>query len=654
VPAEFSIAGAPLGDSAALTAAFGPAFNFPSQDVKFRHGERYASEAANRKFLGIPLGVYLGFTPSFSNNILTFTVDAAFGVCFARVASQDDPRYVVDVIIEADSTLDFSNHTAFPVNVVLKVRGALGLPHSAEISTQTATPTFPTEVLLGIVTGPNTIDVAEPFNRDTPFAYSGAPLGYGFMKDGAVEELLAAIAVSAEVVAARTDLSGFTHPSLVARLDADGAASALAGRLGKENRTIIADDFSIAAPTSTVNISRAFSRFHRNITGFSPIQDFEGFASETRIGAITSGVVPTPSPVGALTDDERNVCAVVDASTRARLTGADRQIAYGRLTYDEISLSGTDITFTNLSTTVTGTGTLFTSEVQPGDIIQDPVSGDFFEVDPLLPISSDTSLDISVAFPNATTPPATAPALRRRFTLDARTRTGPATETAFTIPASTIRVYFNAWQTVEVAQYDSLTEISQAFEETPVPSATTSLVGKALVATGIADGKAGAVFEVQEIGTQVGPNHISSISFSGAASGGSGIADITQRGPTGDKGDPGNPGTPGGVGPQGAQGQGFTNFDTSNLFQESALFVHSSLGSGAQYSFTTTMNGTEILFLTGGNSEWYSPFSFDSDDHWQIDNIEVVSGMQVRLSARVPTGGSPTGEVRFFLNAATR
>jgi len=66
------------------------------------------------------------------------------------------------------------------------------------------------------------------------------------------------------------------------------------------------------------------------------------------------------------------------------------------------------------------------------------------------------------------------------------------------------------------------------------------------------------------------------------------------------------------------------------------------------------MAGSEILFLTGGNSEWYSPFIFDSDDHFQIDNIEIVSGMQVRLSARVPIGGSPAAEVRFFMNAATR
>jgi hypothetical protein len=66
------------------------------------------------------------------------------------------------------------------------------------------------------------------------------------------------------------------------------------------------------------------------------------------------------------------------------------------------------------------------------------------------------------------------------------------------------------------------------------------------------------------------------------------------------------------------------------------------------------MSGSEILFLTGGNSEWYSPFIFDADDHWEITNIEIVSGTQVRLSARVPLGATPAAQVRFFLNAATR
>ena len=650
MPSEFAISESSLSDAASLGAALGPSFVFGQEDVKYRHGERYTSEASNRKFLGIPLGVYLGFVPNFSNDTLTLSPDTDFGYCFARVASQDDPLYILDVIIQEAATLDFTNHNSFPVNVVLKVYGKLGNPHSAEIVTQTAAPVFPTDVLIGVVTAPNTINIAEPFSRNTPFAYSSAPLGYGFMKSGAVEELIAAISLNAEVAAARTDLTGFTHPDLKTRIEADGAASAMADRLGKEMKTILADDFVLGAPTDTINVSRAFSRFHRSITGNTPIQDFDGFASETRVGAITSGTVPDSAPVGALTDPERNACAIIDATTEARLTDSTRQVAYGRLDHDEITLSGADITFNVGVTTVTGgLGALFTSQVQIGDIIQDPISLDYFEVGG---ITSDVLLDLSVPFPNATTPPATPPALRRHFTLNAKTRSGSDSDALFNMPAGTVRVYFNAWLSVEISHYDYMTDLFRAFEEDPVITATTASAGKVLVTSGLSEGKAGAIFAVQQVGSQVGQPHVHTINFNGAVSGGAGVINVTQRGPTGPIGDPGSGGAPGPAGPQGPQGQGFTNFSSANLFRESSLILPP--GSGVQFSFQTNMNGSEILFLTGGNSEWYSPFWFDSDDHWQIDDILVVSGTTVRLDARSPTGGSPAAQVRFFLNAATR
>jgi hypothetical protein len=628
-----------------------PTYTVDPERVKYRFGERYTSEATNQKFLGIPLGVYLGFTPSFDNLILTLSVDATSGLSLARVTSQDDPLYVVDVVLQEDVTLDFSNHNAFPVNVVVKVNGKLGFPHSAQILTQTAAPTYPTEILIGVVTGPNTIDVAEPFSRTTPYAYSGAPLGYGFMKDGAVEDLLAAVAINVEVAAARVDLSGVTRVSLDARLEEDASASAMAARLGKEIKTLRGGDFVIAAPTDTVNVSRAFSGYHRSLAGLTPTENFDGFASETRVGAITTGTVPDPAPAGALTDPERNACVIINSTTEARLTDSSRQVAYGRLVFDEVELTGTAIVFNNASTVVNGTGTAFVAEVSIGDIIEDPVSGDFFEV---ASITSNILLNISVVFPNATTPGATAPGVRRRFTLDARTRSGPDSETSFSMPASTVRVYFNAWTSTAVAQYDYLTELLKNSEEEPLPSATTSIAGKALVTTGISEGRAGSVFAVQQIGAQVGPAHVHTMEFDGATLGAPGVVNVTQRGTTGLPGNPGGAGLPGPVGPVGPQGQGFTNFNASNLFSESSVFDHTLLGSGALYSYTTAMSGSQILFLTGGNSEWYSPFIFDADDHWEITNISIVSGTTVRLNARVPVGGSPSAQVRFFLNAATR
>ena len=635
-----------------------PTYDFDPTQIKYRFGERYTSEASNRKFLGVPLGVYLGFLPSFSNQILTLATDPTYGYCFARLASQDDPLYIVDVVVSDDVVLDFSNHNAYPVNVVLRVSGRLGFPHSAEIVTQAPAPVYPTEILLGVVTGPNTIDVSEPFNRDTPYAYSGASLGYGFMRDGAVEELLASIAMNAEVIAARVDLSGVTQSDLDTRLETDASGSSMALRLGKEIRTILADDFVVAAPTDSISVSRAFSRYHRSLSGNAPIQDFDGFASESRLGAITSGVVPDPAPTGALTDTERNVCAVIDATSEARLTDSTRQVAYGRLVFDELALTGTEIVFNSGSTTVTGVGTAFMTlasgasrnEVVAGDIIQDPISGDYFEV---AVVTSDTQLDLSVSFPNATTPASTAPTLRRSFTLNCRTRTGVTTETPYSVPAGMIRVYFNAWVTLENSQFDYLTDLFRNFEEAPVTTATTSTAGKAFVTSAIPEGQAGAVYAIQAIGTQVGPPHVSSVDFGSAALASPGVVNVTQRGPTGLPGNPGSGGSPGPTGPQGAQGQGFTNFSAANLFDESNVFDHSLLGAGTAYSYTTSMVGTEVLFLTGGNSEWYSPFVFDSNDHFDITDISVVGGTNVRLDARVPLGAGPAAQVRFFFNAAT-
>src|SRR3989344_9259085 len=195
-----------------------PTHTFNEQQVKIRQGERYLSEATSRKFLGIPRGVYLGFVPNFSGDVLTLSPDPTYEVSFARLTSSLDPLVSADVIVAASITLDFTGHVTYPVNVVLKVDAALGQPHQAQILTQIAAPVDPTEILLCRVTAAQTVSAAQPTDQDNPYAYSSAPLGFGFMKSGAVEELLAAVDMLAEITAARTDLTGFVHPSLGNRL----------------------------------------------------------------------------------------------------------------------------------------------------------------------------------------------------------------------------------------------------------------------------------------------------------------------------------------------------------------------------------------------------------------------------------------------------
>jgi len=369
-----------------------PTHSFDEQNIKFRHGERYISEASNQKFLGIPRGVYLGFVPTTSGNVLTLSPDSVYNISLARLTSQDDPTYSVDVTTVDAVTLDFTSQVTYPINVILKATGALGLPHTALLDSQVPAAVDPTELLMCVVTaalnheavvsgpllvgetvtggtsgasaviislganqtlvgtvtsGPFVIGETitggtslatallttaqtitalfdDPTNRSTPFAHLSAPLGYGFMKDGAVEELINAIALTAEIQAARVDLLSVVHPTLGGppsagppsnRLEEDMKASAMGGRLGKEVRNIVGIDVTPVTTASTINVSRSFSAFHRNIAGLTPVENIRGFGTETYVGAITSGTVPGTLPLDALPDEIRNVCAVVETDT---------------------------------------------------------------------------------------------------------------------------------------------------------------------------------------------------------------------------------------------------------------------------------------------------------------------------------------------------
>ena len=662
---EFAIAEAAIAEAAMVSGPpippfLGPGHVFTNEEVKYRYGEKYISEASNKKFLGIPRGVYLGFTPSFSGNVMTLTPDVSYGVSLARLISPDDNLSSIDVVTISNITLDFTGHTTFPVNVVLQCRDeptdpdypdgvcTLGRPYRAEIITTASAPADPTQILICRVTAAQTVVFNDPTNRDSPFAHASAPLGYGFMKDGAVEELLAAIALTAEIQAAREDLSGFVHPSLDDRLAADMSAAAMASRLGKEVRHIQGHDFLVATTSTTVNISKSFSKIHRDLSALTPSENINGFGAEDVIGAVSSGTLPTTAPVGSTSDTVRNVCAVIDATSEERIVGSSGQVAYGRLSLSEIVLTGT-VTF-NGSTSVTGVGTIFTTEITAGDIIQDP-SGNFYEVatTPVL----DTSLTLSTS---AIVSASSAGLLRRRFTLNMRVRSGPSTDTAFAVTGGvTVRVFFPTWRTAEVSQFDYLPLLSRNFEDPPVPVATTTTSGRTLLTPSAPEGQAGAIYAVEQLGFQVGTSHIHTIDFSGVTVGGPGIATVTQRGPTGIPGAPGGgpTGTPGPTGPAGPTGRGYTG--TSTLFANSPPFVYGTPGreSGASYSHTVNFTGiTELLFLSGGLSSWNTPggVGVDSDDHFICEDIVKVGLTEGRLDARVPFGGTPAAIVKWFLN----
>ena len=785
-----------------------PTHSFDEQNIKFRFGERYISEASNQKFLGIPRGVYLGFVPSTSGTIVSFDPDSNYNVSLARLTSQDDSTYSIDVATDGSPTLDFSEHTTYPINVILKANGALGFPHSATLETQVAPASDPTELLICVVAAALNHDVVAngpfqvgetvtggtsgatasvisvgasqllvgsiaggpfvigdtltggtslatttmiadqavgalsdpPTNRSTPFAWSTAPLGYGFMRDGAVEELINAVALTAEIQAARVDLLGVTHPTLGGppsagppsnRLEEDLKAEAMGGRLGKEIRNIVGIDTTLVGAANTINVSRSFSAVHRSVAGLTPIENISGFGTELFNGAITDGTVPGSFPVEALPDAERNVCAVIEidttlyhgvvtsgpfqvgetitggtsgatgvvsvvgsdtikvssvagefdlpetitggtssasaeanqATTNARLTSGTGEVAYGRLDFDEIELSGT-LTF-NGTTTVTGSGTTFNDgSILAGDIIEAP-NGDYYEVasTPVSPVS------LTITSVPGITSGSSSGLHRRRFELNIRVRNSPTADTAFSLSGGlTIRFFFPVWRQLDEPQFDYLPLLAGGFEDVAVPLATTTQTGLATITPDAGDGQAGAVFQVVLNTTNVIGTNVIGINFDGAADGGPGIADITQTGPTGPTGPDGAGGLPGPTGPQGPQGRGITK---QRFFAESPQFDHGLLGFGVIYTFeynfrTLAPNLTELLMLSGGVSEWncYETSVFDSNDHFFLLDIERLQSLGPsapfdtgRIEAQVPPFGSaigfnPLARIKWFLNGA--
>ena len=81
MPGEFTIGETTLGDT--LPAIAGPPSSsnlgasalIDRQDIKARWGERYTSDAVNKKFVGFPRGIYYGFVPVVNNLRLTLKPD---------------------------------------------------------------------------------------------------------------------------------------------------------------------------------------------------------------------------------------------------------------------------------------------------------------------------------------------------------------------------------------------------------------------------------------------------------------------------------------------------------------------------------------------------------------------------------------------------
>jgi hypothetical protein len=635
-----------------------PTLTFPVDQVKFRHGEKYVSLASNHKFLGTPYGVYVGFDASVSGTVVSFAPDPACGFSFIRVLSTDDSLAVVDIFSESTQSLDFADWIAaynlatpgvvFPVYILARASYQFGQASTAEFFTRLSPAADDTEVLIGVVSWDGndlTINTTQPFAQSNPFAWSTAPLGYGFMREGAAADLITGLSVTAEVEAARQDLSGFTWPTLNDRLIEDLSGPAMAGRLARSVRAIQSNDYVLAAPTTSLNVSGSFGDVSRS---FFPALSFPGGGTEDQEGVITG-----PS------DTVRNIVVPVESTTFERPIddANDRNVVFGRLAFDEIVQSGTSM-FNGGGFDVTGTATLWLTELEPGDLIQG-ADGSFYEV---ASITSDVLMTLVQAYGGVSGNGSNL--LRRRFTLTFRIMDN-ATEVDSSLDALTFRFFFPAWVSTDTSVLDGEMLLHSGGEPPPLPAATTAISGKVLFdpdAALVPDPRGGAVREVKDGGVNVADN-VHELNFLEAVVGASpGVIDVTQRGPSGPQG-PAGSGLPGPAGPAGPPGVGFsggTNQASSPNYMmgKRAIFDHQIVPNNTPYEHIVTaasVGMTQILWATvgvyfmyedgGGTRIW--------GENWRIVNCTIEGGgAQARIQATTQVAGGNATQIGLFLNVA--
>jgi hypothetical protein len=350
----------------------GPTQVFTKENVKARWMERYTSDAVNKKFLGLPRGVYLGFVPSPSGLTLTLKPDAALlliapvglftigstiiggtslatatirvvtqgyvlvdnvvgtylsgetvtagpasatlgqyvveDISFARVVTNNPlvagrSEDMVDVITGDPFDLDFTGFPDGVYYVILTASYQVGQTTSATLITRTTpAPSGPTEVLVCITTKIGvalTVAAVAPASRHEPFAFEGTRIGY--MPGGSYESLLAAAAAALEVIAARRLMDGTTATAFLSgspqttglplRLNTDLANTTMGRRLGKQSVTVQGNNFTLASPATSANVSGSFAARNRD---FEPYKD----QSPATGIAVPSGV-PTSIAAGA-------------------------------------------------------------------------------------------------------------------------------------------------------------------------------------------------------------------------------------------------------------------------------------------------------------------------------------------------------------------
>jgi len=531
-----------------------PTYAFTEEFVKARFQEPLVGEAVNARALALPRGVYLGFIPQTTpgSDILVLAVDPNHNFSKLSVGSQTR-KMNVDLFTAADVDLNFNGHTAFPVYVIARADYRDKIATQAKILTRSTTASGPQEVLICKVdkVGDDLVVTYDfPDTRQPPIAFEGQVAG--FMPDDAITDLEIGNSTRAEVTDARlsTHTTPAPHASLADRIEADLIGSSMADRLGYRLSLIVGNLVAGVVGTST-NVSGSFAATNREL---APLLDIEPGGTESVEGALTDP-----------TDTLRNLCFVVDGATGQRVVSPTTQEpVYGKLSFSSGAVSGT-INFYNGTTTVDGTGSPFAS-IQEGDLVKatsPPGDDRWYEV---AEIADANNATLGAAFQGGTPGGPAVPVLNppyRRFNLAFFTVAGGA----YSMPAdSTIRFLFPAFYRADKSIFDGWLFLKRNGELPPVPDATETTPGKALLAA--PGGKVGSLRSVENNGTSIGNDfHTLNFVYGGASDSGLGVAEVSVLGAKGPSGADSNPGP---TGPKGDAGLGFT---ACNEFEKDSVWV---------------------------------------------------------------------------------
>lgn len=489
----------------------------------------------------------------------------------------------------------------------------------------------PNEVLICVITGvPAAVIVSAvpPDERDTPIAFSGCAIPYGFLEAGSVEALEAAVEILNEVIAARIGLDGTAYPLLKDRLDGDLGGQKMAERLAKVLRVLRSNNYSVAAGATEISVTGSFTDTGRNFEPKGLLLD--GAGSETQQGA-----------VAAPNDPVRNIAVIIDTSTNDRLVTSptERNIVIGRIEQELDFILDGELTFTTALNSVAGDATAqFTTQVAVGDAIQGP-DGRFYEV---ASIEADDALTLTTAFQGATT--SSAGLIRRRILLKFR-KIVAGIEEDHSLPTTTsVEFFFPAFVEIDSSNFDNALRMHRAGERPPVPSASVAVPGK------IALADAGSPFagsiNLQDNGAPVGGGPFHTLNFSAGTviELSPGVLDVAVIGPTGPSGPGAGPGPTGPVGPDGLSYDAIGTFEPDN-------FV-SVAGVGIVVTHTVDF-GFTIGFLSGGIAS-FRPIGLGNilvggNDKIVVDDIRLDSATEGTIEA---TGTTVVAETKLYLCAA--